>query len=83
MVVFPDTYYPGWYAKVDGKPVEIYEVDLVLRGVMVPKGVHAISFRYRPCSFYWGAGLTLAGLLGAAALTFWSGKSRHLVHKHH
>ena len=62
MVVLSDTYYPGWYAKIDGQPAEIYEVDLALRGVIVPKGVHAVTFRYRPRSVYWGAGLTLAGL---------------------
>jgi len=32
MVVLSDTYYPGWSAKVDGKPAQIYEVDTALRG---------------------------------------------------
>jgi hypothetical protein len=83
MVVLSDTYYPGWYANVDGQPDQIYEVDLALRGVPVPKGAHVVTFRYRPRSVFWGAGLTLAGLLGAAAITFWSGKNRRLAHTHH
>jgi hypothetical protein len=83
MVVLSDTYYPGWYASVDGQPAQIYEVDLALRGVPVPQGAHVIRFRYRPRSVYWGAGLTLAGVLGAAAITFWSGKNRRLAHTHH
>jgi len=83
MVVISDTYYPGWYARVDGQPAPIYEVDLAFRGVPVPKGEHVLTFHYRPRSVFWGAGLTVAGLLGAAVLTFWSGKKRHLVRAHH
>jgi len=83
MVVLSDTYYPGWYASVDGHPAPIYEVDLAFRGVPVPQGAHLVTFRYRPRSVYWGAALTLTGLLGAALLTFWSGKNRRLAHTHH
>jgi hypothetical protein len=82
MVVLSDTYYPGWYASVDGRPAQIYEVDIALRGVAVPRGSHVVTFRYRPRSVYWGAGLTLAGLLGAAVLTFWSGKNQRFAHTH-
>ncbi len=77
MVVLSDTYYPGWNATVDGKPAEIYEVDLALRGVLVPKGAHDIVFQYRPRSVYLGAGLTFAGLLGAAVITTFSRKKKH------
>jgi Bacterial membrane protein YfhO len=83
MVVLSDTYYPGWYAVVDGQPAKIYEVDLAFRGVRVPKGAHTVGFRYRPRSVFWGAGLTLAGVLGAVGLTFWSGKNRRIAHTHH
>jgi len=68
MVVLSDTYYPGWTATVDGQPVRIYEVDLALRGVLVSQGSHEIKFRYRPFSVFLGAGLTLAGLIGVAAI---------------
>ena len=80
MVVISDTDYPGWYARVDDQPASIYEVDLAFRGVPVPKGAHVLTFHYRPRSVFWGAGLTMAGLLGAAALTVWSGKKRHFSH---
>jgi len=69
MVVLSDTYYPGWDAKLDGKPVQIYEVDLALRGVIVPTGTHQINFRYRPRSFILGIVLTFGGLLGATLIT--------------
>jgi Bacterial membrane protein YfhO len=69
MVVLSDTYYPGWDAKVDGKPAQVYEVDLALRGVIVPAGTHRISFVYRPRSFMLGIALTFAGLMGAVLIT--------------
>jgi len=74
MLVLSDTYYPGWVARVDGGRVPIHEVDVALRGVAVPKGEHKVTFRYRPRSVFWGAGLTLAGLVGAAILSLASGK---------
>jgi len=69
MVVLSDTYYPGWDAKIDGQPVEIHEVDFAFRGVVVSRGTHQITFRYRPGSFVVGVVLTLAGLLAAALIT--------------
>lgn len=83
MVVLSDTYYPGWYASVDGQPTPIYEVDLALRGVPVPQGAHVVNFQYRPRSVFWGACLTLTGVFGAAVIAFFSGKNRRLAPKHH
>jgi uncharacterized membrane protein YfhO len=65
MVVLSDTYYPGWRARVDHQPAEIYEVNSAMRGVAVPRGIHTITMRYRPLSVYLGAALSLAGVLGA------------------
>jgi hypothetical protein len=74
MVVLSDNFYPGWYADLDGHPAVIHEVDWALRGVLVPRGTHAITFRYRPRSVFLGAALTFAGMLGAAVLTFFGRK---------
>jgi hypothetical protein len=65
MVILSDTYYPGWRARVDHHPAEIYEVNGAMRGVAVPRGSHTITMRYRPLSVYLGAALSLAGILGA------------------
>jgi hypothetical protein len=81
MVVLSDTNYPGWDAKVDGKPAQIYEVDFAFRGVIVPAGSHQITFRYRPRSFIAGVALTLSGLLGAALITIVGRKSTALAQK--
>ncbi|MGI8745822.1 MAG: hypothetical protein ACR2NN_25250 [Bryobacteraceae bacterium] len=69
MVVISDAFFPGWGARVDGKPAEIYEVDGPLRGVLVPQGSHQLTMRYRPASVYLGAALTLLGIAGTAVLT--------------
>lgn len=71
MVVLSDSFYPGWRADVDGKPAQIYEVDLSLRGVRVPKGSHRIQYRYRPLSVYIGAALTFVGVALAFGISRW------------
>ena len=70
MVILSDTYYPGWRARVDHLPAEIYEVNGAMRGVAVPRGTHTITMRYRPLSVYVGAALSLAGILGALGWAF-------------
>ena len=75
MVVLSDTFYPGWYADMDGQPARIYEVDLALRGVLVPKGAHTVTFSYRPRTVSVGGTLTLAGLIAVLCLVFVDRKS--------
>ncbi|MBV9078467.1 MAG: YfhO family protein [Methylobacteriaceae bacterium] len=50
VVVLHDIYYPGWEARVDGKPVTILKANLLFRGVEVGAGHHRIEFRFRPLS---------------------------------
>jgi hypothetical protein len=47
-LVLTDLYYPGWEARVDGKEVRIYPVDVAFRGLPLPPGEHDILFRYNP-----------------------------------
>lgn len=69
VLVVSDTWYPGWAAIVDGKPVEITHTNGVVRGVRVPAGRHLVEMRYRPFSFRLGVGvsLTAVALLGVAS----------------
>lgn len=68
IVILSDTFYPGWRATVDGKPVTIEEADGIFRGVAVPAGEHVIDMKYRPLSVIGGGLLSLlAGLIAAAA----------------
>ncbi len=65
MVVLSDVYFPGWRAEIDGKPARIYEVNEAMRGVVVPKGAHTLTMRYRPVSVMVGGLLSLIGIAAA------------------
>lgn len=48
-IVFSEIYYPiGWQARIDGKPVEHYLVNYILRALPVEKGKHIITFEFNP-----------------------------------
>jgi uncharacterized membrane protein YfhO len=60
LLVLGEKYYKGWSAKVDGKKVEIYPVNNILRGVYLTPGTHTVEFRFDPLPFKIGKYLTLA-----------------------
>ncbi len=68
LVVISDSWYPGWRATVDGHEAELWRVDTVIRGVVVPKGSHEVRVVYRPASVYAGFACLLIGLAGAGFL---------------
>ena len=68
LVLVADTFYPGWTATVDDVPTAIHPANLLFRAVAVPAGKHTILMKYRSSWLRIGAGLTLIGLLLAAAL---------------
>lgn len=70
LLVLTDTYFPGWVATVDGTGADILRANYAFRAVVVPPGRHTVEFRYQPSSFRLGAGLSVAGLLGAVLLVF-------------
>ena len=67
-VVLADAGAPGWLVWVDRRRGVIREVEGALRGVAVGAGTHRIEFSYRAVAAYWGAGLSLLGVLLAAVL---------------
>jgi hypothetical protein len=69
MLILSDTYFPGWKATVDGKPVRIHEAYTVVRGVLVEKGTHTVEFHYSPTTARLGGLLTAFGFV--AALVAW------------
>ena len=72
MVILSDTFYPGWRARVDHRPAAIFEVDGALRGVLVPRGSHTVTMRYRPASVIVGGALSICGVVLTALLAAFS-----------
>jgi hypothetical protein len=60
LLVASDAHYPGWEAWVDGRPVKIHLVDIALRGVVVPDGVHRVRMEFRPVILWVSLGISLA-----------------------
>ncbi len=59
-VVFSEVYYPhGWKAIVDGKAVEHYRVNYLLRALNLDAGQHHIRFEFRPASVEKGNTLSM------------------------
>ncbi len=75
LLVVSDTFYPGWYAKLDGMPVELIRVNQINRGVFVPAGQHSIEFYYSPMSLKIGLGMFILSIL----LLIWLGVSRGML----
>jgi hypothetical protein len=59
-LILLDQFYPGWKALIDNKETNIYKANFFARAVFVPKGIHTITFTYKPESFYIGIILTLS-----------------------
>ncbi len=67
VLVFMDSWYPGWRAWLDGNEVPILKANDAFKAIIVPAGTHAIRFAFRPVFFYIGLITSLAtfsGLLG-------------------
>jgi len=63
-----DTWYQGWTAELDGRPVPILRANAAFRALRVPAGRHRAVFRFRPASVtagFWISGLSLLLLLPA------------------
>jgi len=67
-LVLLDTYYPGWQARVDGKPEPVRPANGFFRAVRVPAGRHQVRFEYRPSHWRLAWGLTAGAALLAALL---------------
>ena len=77
VLVVADTFYPGWKAFVNKKPVPVENANFLFRGVEVPAGTSQVEMVYEPQTYRLGMFLTLCGLsiLGFLGITFLTAKS--------
>ncbi len=67
LLVTSDTFWPGWNARVNGKPHELVKVNGAFVGMFVPPGRARIELRYWPEEVTQGL---WAGVVGLALLGF-------------
>ena len=49
LIVFSEIYYPsGWEVYIDGEKSNYFDINYLLRGMLVPKGTHTIEFNFSP-----------------------------------
>jgi hypothetical protein len=66
LAIFSDIYYgpdKGWQAYIDGKKVDHFRADYLLRAMKVPQGDHEIRFKFQPRSYSIGERISLIGSL--------------------
>ncbi len=70
ILVFSETFIPGWEATLDGQPIEIWRANAYYQAVWVPAGTHEIVFRYQPVAFRLGLTIALIALPVLVAVWF-------------
>lgn len=68
VLVVSEMWYPGWVATLDGIPTAIHATNFLLRGVVLPTGVHRIEMRYTAPAARAGAIISILSLLLVIAI---------------
>jgi hypothetical protein len=68
VVVLHDTFASGWKATIDGRSATIFPVNVLSRGVVVPKGAHRIRMSYLPPGLIAGAATSAVTLLALTVI---------------
>jgi len=63
ILVYADSYFPGWIATIDGKQTQIIPVNINQKGVIVSQGDHIIHLYYAPGSLKQGAIISAISIL--------------------
>lgn len=57
------TFYPGWQAKIDSLPTQIFRADYAFSAVKVPAGEHRITFSFEPNAYIIGKWITFVTII--------------------
>lgn len=69
LAVFSEVYYPhGWVSLINGKQVNHFQVNYILRGMEIPRGEHIIEFVFDPDVVKTGSTVSLFGSIGFVLL---------------
>jgi len=85
-LVLTDTFYPGWKASIDNKPVKVFRADFFARAVFVRAGDHKVVFSFKPNSLRTGFYITIVSGLILSWLIFMGFYHRVVhagSHRHH
>jgi len=68
-LIVSENFYPGWKAKVDGKPARLGRADLTLIGVELPPGSKTVDLEFTSPAYERGKTITLIAIvIGLVAL---------------
>ena len=79
VLVFADSFYPGWHVYVDGKEERLLRANYFFRAVGIAPGEHIVEFKYDPYWFKVGkfvSVVTLTMLVAVSMLLFLKGRRR-------
>ena len=66
--IFSEIYYPaGWNCYLNGKQIETFKANYILRGAIIPAGTNKIEWKFEPESY---AKASTMALIGSVLLIF-------------
>ncbi|HEX22719.1 MAG TPA: hypothetical protein ENH21_04745, partial [Chromatiales bacterium] len=63
LLVWNESYYPGWRVRVDGESLSVVRANHLFNGVWLEDGEHNVEFEFVPNNFYVGLSLSALVLL--------------------
>jgi len=64
IVIFFGNYSSGWKAWIDGRETEVFKVNLISKGIIIPPGKHEVVLKYYPFTFFSGLIISILTLIG-------------------
>jgi hypothetical protein len=71
MLVVAQAYYHCWRARVDGRPVPLWQANFAYQALEVPPGAHEVRLEYADRAFHTGAVISVTALLLCLGAGFW------------